>query len=207
MKKTPAKGAKGIGATKTPAKLASLATPKPKKAPQSLPYEQGKWASAFAPRAHGQQAYWLVKSELDVFSFDNLLAAPKRTTRWDGVRSTGARNFLRDGMKKGDLVFYYHSNAEPSAIAGICQVVREGYPDASAFDKNDPYYDPESNSDTPMWYAVDVKAVRKLTKAVTLPELKNNPVLQNMSLLRVSRLSIVPVTDTEWNVIIAMSEA
>ncbi|MFM8780336.1 MAG: EVE domain-containing protein, partial [Gemmatimonadota bacterium] len=91
--------------------------------------------------------YWLVKSEPDVFSFADLQAAPKKTTHWDGVRNYQARNTLRDEMKRGDRCFYYHSNAEPSGIAGICEVVREGYPDHTAFDKKDPHYDPKSKPD------------------------------------------------------------
>jgi predicted RNA-binding protein with PUA-like domain len=177
-----------------------------RKAPQSLPYDQGKWAAAFR-RAKGEQRFWLVKSELDVFSFDDLLAAPKRTTPWDGVRSTGARNFLRDGMKKGDLVFYYHSNAEPSGIAGIAEVVREGYPDASAFDTKGAFHDAKSSKETPTWYAVDLKAVEKLDRPVTLPELKARPELEQMALLRVSRLSVVPVLREEWDAVVAMSKA
>jgi predicted RNA-binding protein with PUA-like domain len=176
-----------------------------KKAPKSLPYDQGKWASAYA-RNEGEVRHWLIKSELDVFSFADLMAAPAHTTQWDGVRSTGARNFLRDGMKKGDLVFYYHSNADPSAIAGICEVVKEGYPDPTAFDKTNAYYDADSAVDAPMWFAVDVKAVKPLKRQVPLPELKANPALQKMALLRVSRLSIVPVTLQEWNIVIGMSE-
>jgi predicted RNA-binding protein with PUA-like domain len=157
-------------------------------------------------RAKGERRYWLVKSEPDVFSFDDLEAAPKRTTCWDSVRNTGARNFLRDGMKLGDLVFYYHSNAEPSAIVGICEVVREGYPDHTAWDAKHAYYDESSDPQMPTWFMVDVKAVRKLKRAVTLPEIKAEPALSDMSLIRVGRLSVVPVTEAEWNAVIAMSE-
>ena len=177
-----------------------------KKAPQSAPYEQGKWAAAFAPRARGEKRYWLVKSEPDVFSFDDLMAATKRTTHWDGVRNTAARNFMRDGMKRGDLVFYYHSMADPPAIVGICDVVREGYPDGSAFDPSHPYHDPDSDPSAPMWYMVDVRAVKPLARPVPLPELKARAELANMALLRVSRLSVVPVTEQEWETVIAMSE-
>lgn len=171
-----------------------------------MPYEQGKWAAAFAPRAKGEKRYWLVKSEADVFSFDDLLAAPDQTTCWDSVRNTGARNFLRDGMKKGDLVFYYHSNADPSAIVGIGEVTREGYPDHTAFDTTHEYYDPASDPDTPMWFMVDIRAVKKLKRPVGLPELKAEPALSEMSLLRVSRLSVVPVQKDEWDRVIAMSK-
>jgi predicted RNA-binding protein with PUA-like domain len=163
-----------------------------------MPYEQGKWAAVFAPRAPGERRYWLVKSEPDVFSFDDLRAAPNQTTCWDSVRNTGARNFLRDGMKSGDLAFYYHSNAEPSAIVGICEVVREGYPDHTAFDPAHAYYDDASDPATPTWYMVDVKAVQALPNPVPLPVIKNDPALQEMALVRVGRLSVVPVTPAEW---------
>ena len=178
---------------------------KQKNVPQSMPYEQGKWAAAFSPRKNGERRYWLVKSEPDVFSFDDLLSAPKKTTCWDSVRNTGARNFLRDGMKKGDLVFYYHSNAVPSGIVGIAEVVREGYPDPTAFDPSHDYYDAESNPDAPMWYVVDIRAVKKFPRQVTLPELKAEPALADMSLLRVSRLSVVPVLKPEWDLVVEMS--
>lgn len=177
-----------------------------KKAPKSMPYEQGAWAAVFAPRQKGERRYWLVKSEPDVFSFDDLVAAPKKTTCWDSVRNSGARNFLRDGMKKGDLAFYYHSNATPSAIVGICEVVREGYPDPTAFDPSHDYYDERSDPDAPTWFMVDVRAVKALKRPVTLPELKASPDLQEMSLLRVGRLSVVPVQPHEWDAVIAMSE-
>ena len=176
-----------------------------KKAPQSKPYEQGAWAHVYT-RVPGERRYWLLKSEADLFSYDDLVAAPKHTTCWDSVRNTGARNFLRDGMKKGDLCFYYHSNAEPSAIVGICEVVKEGYPDDTAFDKAHPYYDADSVRATPTWFMVDVRAVSKLSRGVTLPELKARADLANMALLKVSRLSIVPVTDAEWDIVLAMSE-
>ena len=177
-----------------------------KKVPQSLPYDQGKWAHVYARRA-GEQRYWLIKSEPDVFSFDNLLAAPKQTTCWDSIRNSGARNFLRDGMKVGDLAFYYHSNAEPSAIAGICEVVREGYPDTTALDAKHAYYDPKSDAAAPTWFMVDVRAVSALARPVTLPEMKARKDLGDMTLLKVSRLSVVPVTTSEWNTIIAMSNS
>jgi predicted RNA-binding protein with PUA-like domain len=175
-----------------------------KKAPQSKPYEEGKWGAQFT-RAKGERRNWLIKSEPDVFSFDDLLAAKNKTTYWNGVRNTGARNFLRDGLKRGDRVFFYHSNAEPSAIAGICEVVKEGYPDDSAFDSSSDYYDAASDPANPMWYMVDVRAVEKLARPVTLPEIKASKALENMALVRVSRLAVVPVTDAEWDVVMEMS--
>lgn len=192
---------------KRPAVADAAPVAKAKKAPQSMPYEQGKWAHVFAARAPGERRYWLVKSEPDVFSFQDLQAAPKRTTGWDSVRNTGARNFLRDGMKKGDLAFYYHSNAEPSAIVGICEVVKEGYPDPTAFDPDHDYYDPASVRETPTWFMVDVRAVEALPRAVTLPEIKASEALREMALLKVSRLSVIPVTADEWQTVLAMSRS
>ena len=174
--------------------------------PRSMPYEKGAWAAVFSARAPGEKRYWLIKSEPDVFSFDDLLAAPKQTTGWDSVRNSSARNFLRDGMKKGDLAFYYHSNADPSAIVGICEVVREGYPDPTALDPGHDYYDDGSNADTPTWFMVDVKAVKKLTQPVALPEIKNSVALREMALVKVGRLSVVPVQPDEWETVIALSE-
>jgi len=104
------------------------------KAEKTAPKAEGKWTAALAPRQAGEKRYWLVKSEPETFSFDDLLAAPAKTTHWDGVRNFAARNFLRDGMKRGDRVFFYHSSANPQAIVGICEVVREGYPDPTALD-------------------------------------------------------------------------
>jgi predicted RNA-binding protein with PUA-like domain len=186
----------------TPAKKA----PAGKKPPQSMPYEQGAWAFAFT-RAPREQRYWLIKSEPDVFSFSDLLAAPERTTCWDSVRNASARNFMRDGMKRGDLCFYYHSNADPSAIVGICEVVREGYPDHTALDPTHDYYDPKSDADHPTWYMVDVQAVRALPRPVSLNEIKVDPALAHMALVRTGRLSVVPVLAEEWARVMALSEA
>lgn len=160
--------------------------------PKAPDYEKGKWAAAFAPREAGERRHWLVKSEPDVFSFDDLLAAPKQTTHWDGVRNHAARNFLKDGMRQGDRVFFYHSMANPQAIVGICEVVREGYPDPSA--------------DDPQWYAVDLRAVVRLARPVTLAEIKARPELADMALVRVGRLSVTPVTPAEWETIVAMGD-
>ena len=172
-----------------------------KKKPSS---DQGRWASVLAPRARGERRYWLVKSEPDVFSFDDLMRAPNRTTRWDGVRNFAARNFLRDGMKLGDRVFYYHSMAKPQAIVGICEVVREGYPDPTALDPKHEQFDPGSSAENPTWYMVDLRAVEPLIHPVTLPAIKAKPELKDMALLRVGRLSVSPVTSREWETICAM---
>ena len=167
-------------------------------------YEEGKWAAAFAPRAKGERRYWLVKSDPDVFGVDDLLAAPKKTTFWDGIRNFAARNFLRDGMKRGDRVFFYHSMADPQAIVGICEVVREGYPDHTALDPEHPNHDPKSTADDPIWYMVDLRAVERLKRPVTLAEIRARPELASMALVRVGRLSVSPVTPAEWETIVAM---
>jgi predicted RNA-binding protein with PUA-like domain len=167
---------------------------------------EGRWAAAFTPRAPNEKRYWLVKSEPDVFSFDDLRAAPKQTTTWDGVRNFAARNFLRDGMKRGDRVFFYHSSASPQAIVGICEVAREGYPDPSATDRKHPAFDAKSDPSDPTWFAVDLKAVAPLKRPVTLAEIKANKALADMALVRIGRLSVSPVTAREWETIVAMAE-
>ena len=184
---------------------AAASNASPKAPPATAPYSEGKWASAFAPRAPGESRYWLVKSEPEVFSFDHLLRAPNRTTHWDGVRNFAARNFLRDGMRAGDRVFYYHSMADPQAIVGICEVVREGYPDHTAFDPAHPNFDPASRPDAPQWYMVDLRAVAQFTRPVTLPEIKARSELAEMALVRIGRLSVTPVTAPEWEIICAMA--
>jgi len=181
-----------------PQKAAAKKAAPAKKAPKSMPYEQGAWAHVFAPRAAGERRYWLIKSEPDVFSFDDLQRAPRQTTCWDSVRNSSARNFMRDGMKQGDLAFYYHSNAEPSGIVGICEVVREGYPDHTAWDPSHDYFDDKSDPDMPTWFMVDVKAVQPFRTMVTLPQIKADPALAEMALVKVGRLSVVPVTAEEW---------
>jgi predicted RNA-binding protein with PUA-like domain len=168
-------------------------------------YAKGQWADAFKPRAPGEKRYWLVKSEPDTFSFDDLLAAPKKTTHWDGVRNPVARNFLRDGMQVGDRVFFYHSSTDPQAIVGICEVVHEGYPDRTALDPEHPAYDPKSDADDPTWFMVDLRAVERLARPVTLAEVKKRSELAKMALVRIGRLSVSPVTEKEWDVILAMA--
>ena len=149
--------------------------------------------------------YWLLKSEPKTYSIDDL--KKDRKTYWDGVRNYQARNYMRDEMKKGDLALFYHSNAEPTAVVGICEIVKEGYPDFSAFDPEDKHFDPKSKSDLPVWFMVDVKFKKKFKRPVTLKEIKENPKLSNMKLVRRgNRLSIMPVTKEEFNEIIVMSE-
>lgn len=146
--------------------------------------------------------YWLVKSEPDVFSFDDLWASPRRTTHWDGVRNYQARNTLRDEMKKGDLVLFYHSSTDPMAVVGVAEVVREGYPDHTAFDAKDPHYDPKSKREAPTWYMVDLRAVKKFLRPVTLAELRSTRGLEKMALLQKgSRLSVQPVSAVEFRIV------
>jgi predicted RNA-binding protein with PUA-like domain len=150
--------------------------------------------------------YWLMKSEPDVFSIDDLAKARARTTRWDGVRNYQARNLLRDEIKVGDGVLFYHSSADPPAVAGTARVVRAGYPDPTQFDPSDSHHDPDSVRDDPRWYAVDIQYESKLARPVPLAELRAAPALSEMVLLkRGSRLSVQPVTAAEWKQILKMS--
>ncbi len=145
--------------------------------------------------------YWLMKSEPDECSIDDVLAAPGRKTAWSGVRNYQARNFMRDGMRVGDGVFFYHSSCEEPGIAGIAEVASAPYPDASQFDRKSPYYDAASKRDAPRWVNVDVRALKK-TKLVALAELRRHKVLAKMRLLRPgNRLSITPVSAAEWKYI------
>jgi len=149
--------------------------------------------------------YWLMKSEPDVFSIDDLMRSPGITEPWDGVRNYQARNMLRDEMKKGDLALFYHSSCEEPSIVGIMEIVKEGYPDSTAFNPKHKYYDPKSKADNPAWYRVDVKLKRKLNRTITLTELRDTKSLQNMKLMqRGNRLSVMPVTKKEWNIILSL---
>lgn len=163
----------------------------------------GPFGWAVAPRAPGERRHWLMKSEPDVFSFDDLLAAPGRTTHWDGVRNYVARNLMQHGMRVGDLVLFYHSNAEPSGVAGIAEVVREAYPDPSQFDPRSEYFDPASRPGAPTWVMVDVRAVEKLPRVVTLEELRADPALEGLETARRgSRLSVHPVSEAHFRAIV-----
>jgi predicted RNA-binding protein with PUA-like domain len=201
-RKTPKKAASKTAAKKPAAKKPTAKKSAPPK--KVVNKEGGAWAAVFTPRAPGERRYWLVKSEPSVFSFDDLLAAKDRTTHWDGVRNFAARNFMRDGMKLGDHVFFYHSSVDPQAIVGVCEVSREAYPDATAFDATHHGYDEDSDPNEPTWVMVDLRAVEPLTRPVTLSEIKANPELAQMALLRIGRLSVTPVTAAEWGVIRAL---
>jgi predicted RNA-binding protein with PUA-like domain len=150
-------------------------------------------------------AYWLMKSEPSVFGIDDLKAKPQRTSFWDGVRNYQARNFMRDGMKKGDKVFFYHSSCPEPGIVGIATVAREAYPDSTAFDRKSPYYDPKSDPEKPIWMGVDVKFVRQFKRVISLEELKQEPRLDGFTLLRRgNRLSVMPVSEEHWNVVLEL---
>ena len=142
-----------------------------------------------------------MKSEPDECSIDDVLAAPGRKTAWSGVRNYQARNFMRDGMRIGDGVFFYHSSCDEPGIAGVAEVASAAYPDVSQFDKKSPYYDAASKKDAPRWVNVDVRALKK-TKLVSLAELRRHKALAKMRLLRPgNRLSITPVSAAEWKYI------
>jgi predicted RNA-binding protein with PUA-like domain len=143
--------------------------------------------------------FWLFKSEPDAFSIDDLARASGQTTFWDGVRNYQARNFLRDSIRPGDGVLFYHSSTDPMAIVGSARVVNGGYPDHTAFDPQDPHYDPDSDRDDPTWYMVDIRLTQVFPEPLTRDRLLKAPALKKMMLLqRGSRLSIQPVTSAEW---------
>ena len=149
--------------------------------------------------------YWLMKSEPDAFSIDDLARVPDQTEHWDGVRNYQARNMMRDEMKKGDLVLFYHSSCKEAGVAGIATVAKEGYPDFTALDPESKYYDPKSDADKPRWYMVDIAFVRKLKRVITLAELKTYPAIADMRLLaRGNRLSIMPVSKKQWDYILKL---
>jgi predicted RNA-binding protein with PUA-like domain len=146
-------------------------------------------------------AYWLMKSEPDEFSIDDLVKAPRQTTSWFGVRNYVARNFMRDTMRIGDGVLFYHSSCEVPGIVGIAKVASKPHPDLSQFDRKSPYHDPKAKRDDPRWMLVDVKLVKK-TRVMPLEEMRTYPELAGMvTLKRGNRLSITPVTEAEWNFI------
>jgi len=146
--------------------------------------------------------YWLMKSEPDAFSFEDLKSRPKQKEPWDGVRNYQARNFMRDEMKVGDAILFYHSNTKPPGVVGIAEVVSEPYPDPTAFDKKSKYYDAKSDPESPRWILVDVGYKADLKRSVSLDEMKSMPELENMRVLqRGNRLSITPVSKEEFQAI------
>jgi predicted RNA-binding protein with PUA-like domain len=193
-------------ATKKP-KRTKKARRKPASRAAAPKAKKSAWAPFLGPRELGERRYWLVKSEPDVFSFAHLLRIHNKTTHWDNIRNFVARNFLRDGMKTGDRVFFYHSSTGEPGIVGICEVVREAYPDPSQFDPTSDYYDKKATKEKPIWFMVDLRAVAQMTHPVTLTQIKARKELKHMALLRIGRLSVTPVTLTEWNVITQMAES
>ncbi|QDU30384.1 EVE domain protein [Anatilimnocola aggregata] len=143
--------------------------------------------------------YWLLKTEPESFSIQELQNSPNKTTCWSGVRNYQARNFLRDEMKTGDRVLFYHSNANPPAIVGTARVVKEGYPDGTALDEHDHHWDPKSTAENPIWYMVDIQLDRIFAQPLGLDHLRTVAALQKMELLRKgSRLSVQPVSAAEF---------
>ncbi len=152
--------------------------------------------------------YWLFKSEPDAFSIDDLAAMRGRRDHWDGIRNYQARNIMRDQMKKGDLGFFYHSSCKVPGIVGTVEIVKEAYPDHTAFDKTEKYYDAKSNPDNPRWYMVDVKLKTKFKAIIPLTDLRQVAALEDMTLLQKgSRLSVQPVTSKEWKAILKIAGA
>jgi predicted RNA-binding protein with PUA-like domain len=150
-----------------------------------------------------ERNYWLMKSEPSVFSFEDLVKAPARTTPWEGVRNYQARNLMRDEFRRGDRVLFYHSGVDEPAVVGIAEVVREGYPDPTALDSRSHYFDEaaKAKGESP-WIMVDVKALERLREPVTRDRLKAEPSLKNMMVLRKgARLSVQPVTAAEFEIV------
>lgn len=149
--------------------------------------------------------YWLMKSEPDVFSVDDLAARPRKTEPWTGVRNYQARNFMRDDMRKGDLAFFYHSSCPQPGIAGIVRISRDAYPDETQFDPASEYFDPKATRENPRWFNVDV-TLEKKTRLIGLDELRTHAQLASMIVLkRGNRLSITPVTQREWKFVLALA--
>jgi predicted RNA-binding protein with PUA-like domain len=151
--------------------------------------------------------FWLMKSEPDSFSIDKLTTLKDQTSSWEGVRNYQARNFMRDDMQIGDKAFFYHSSCEIPGIVGIIEIVRSSYPDFTAFDPESPYYDPKSSKQLPRWFMVDIRFVKKFKTILPLSILKTEAPLKNMRLLKPgNRLSILPVSKSEWEFILSIAE-
>jgi len=152
-------------------------------------------------------AYWLFKTEPDAFSIDDLASRPNQTEPWDGVRNYQARNFLRDDIALGDLVYIYHSSCMNVGIAGVAKVVKAGYPDTTQFDPESKYFDPKSDPATPRWFRVDVKFVEKFEKVLALSDIKQMQGITELPLVKKGgRLSIMPVTEQEWQQLYAAAK-
>ena len=149
--------------------------------------------------------YWLMKSEPDAYSFEDLMAEPEQTACWDGIRNYQARNFMME-MKVGDFVLFYHSSAKPPHVAGTAKVARESYPDHTQYDEKSKYYDPKAPADAPRWHMVDLQAMEKLPRPVSLNELKENSRLADMRVTQKGqRLSVQPVTKKEFDEVLRMA--
>ena len=149
---------------------------------------------------------WLFKSEPSEFSFDDLWASRGHTTRWEGLRNYQVRNFLRDEVRAGDELLFYHSSADPTGVVGLCKVLREAYPDPTQFDSKHPQFDAKSDRADPRWLAVDIQATRRLERVVTLAEIKASSRLKGLRAVQPgSRLSITPVTETEWSEVLRLA--
>ena len=154
-----------------------------------------------------RQRYWLMKSEPDAFSLEDLKKSPKKTTSWEGVRNYQARNIMRDEMKKGDGVLFYHSKTKEPAVVGLATVVKESYPDHTQFDPESPYFDAKATPENPRWFMVDVKYKSQLKSQVTLAQIKQTKALAKMVLVNRGRLSVQPVTQKEWDFILKMGQS
>ena len=151
--------------------------------------------------------YWLFKTEPESFSIEDLNKSKNQTTFWDGVRNYRARNILRDEIKKGDGVLFYHSSTEPLAVMGYCEVVKEGYPDHTQFDPKKDHFDPKAKKESPTWFMVDIKLEKEFKTPVTLDQIRANPTLKNITLIqRGNRLSVMPVTKSEFEEILRMGK-
>lgn len=146
--------------------------------------------------------YWLFKSEPDEYSIADLAAEPGKTGRWDGIRNYQARNFLRDSVQTGDGVLFYHSACKVPAVVGTAEVVRGAYPDPAQFDPESKYFDPRATEEKPRWYCVDIRWQSAFNHPVPLAEIKQNPQLADMVLVKQGRLSIQPVTKEEWDTLV-----
>ncbi len=148
--------------------------------------------------------YWLFKAEPHIYGIDHLAAAPNKTGRWDGIRNYQARNFLRDQVKLDDEVFIYHSSCKNVGIVGTAKVVKAAYPDPTQFNPESDYYDPKSTPENPRWVSVDIQVTQTFTRLIPLTDIKAQPALENMVLIKQSRLSTQPVTKAEWDFILKM---
>lgn len=151
--------------------------------------------------------YWLFKAEPHIYGIDHLAAAPNKTGRWDGIRNYQARNFLRDQVALNDEVFIYHSSCKNVGIVGTAKVVKTAYPDPTQFNPESDYYDPKSTPENPRWVSVDIQLTKIFPRLISLAEIKTQPQLENMVLVKQSRLSTQPVTGEEWKFINNLANA